>query len=124
LPDAPRAGQGTSAGADAGFADAVPVAQGLVPAANGSDANPHTSAQSLPAQGQSPMAVAPRVEDDLRLVESYLSRPTTPAIVRSEVIAAELGIDDQRSERALERLSEDRNRVSRIRKGAYMVKRT
>lgn len=63
-----------------------------------------------------------RLEDDLRMVEAYLDRPNTPAIVRSEVIAAELGIDDQRSERALERLSENRDRVSRIRKGAYMVK--
>jgi len=63
-----------------------------------------------------------RLEDDLRKVEAYLDRPNTPAIVRSEVVAAELGIDDQRSERALERLSENRDRVSRIRKGAYMVK--
>lgn len=66
--------------------------------------------------------VAPRVEDDIRLLATYLSRPNTPAIVRSEVVASELGIDVQRSERALERLSEDRDRVSRIRKGAYMVK--
>jgi hypothetical protein len=63
-----------------------------------------------------------RLEDDLRKVEAYLDRPNTPAIVRREVVAAELGIDDQRSERALERLSENRDRVSRIRKGAYMVK--
>src|SRR5690606_15924501 len=39
-----------------------------------------------------------RLEDDLRKVEAYLDRPNTPAIVRSEVVAAELGIDDQRSE--------------------------
>lgn len=65
-----------------------------------------------------------RLEDDLRLIEAYLDRPSTPAIVRSEVIAIELGMDDQRSERALERLSENRDRVSRIRKGAYMVKKS
>jgi hypothetical protein len=64
------------------------------------------------------------MEDDLRMIEAYLERPNVPAIVRSEVIAAELGIDDQRSERALERLSENRDKVSRIRKGAYMVKRS
>lgn len=81
-----------------------------------------TGAAERPSEAESKPAVSPRVEDDLRLVQNYLSRPNTPAIVRSEVIAAELGIDDQRSERALERLSEDRDRVSRIRKGAYMVK--
>ena len=75
------------------------------------------------AQGQQ-QAAPVRLEDDLRMVEAYLDRPDVPAIVRSEVIAAELGIDDQRSERALERLSENRDRVSRIRKGAYMVKRS
>ena len=75
------------------------------------------------AQGQQ-QAAPVRLEDDLRMVEAYLDRPDVPAIVRSEVIAAELGIDDQRSERALERLSDNRDRVSRIRKGAYMVKRS
>ena len=83
---------------------------------------PPSSADPV-AEHATPLASPPPpVEDDLRLVENYLSRPNTPAIVRSEIIAAELGIDDQRSERALERLSEDRDRVSRIRKGAYMVK--
>src|SRR5690606_32365096 len=97
-----------------------PVGQDL-----GAPPAPPTAAKSPAGPEASvarPAAAPVRIEDDLRMVLVYLDRPNTPAIVRSEVIAAELGMDDQRSERALERLSENRDRVSRIRKGAYMVK--
>jgi len=93
------------------------------PATQHDSTTAEVQAASHPAPGNMEQQSVPvRLEDDLRMVEAYLDRPNTPAIVRSEVIAAELGIDDQRSERALERLSENRDRVSRIRKGAYMVK--
>jgi len=114
---AARSDEVVSAGSDAG-PSGVPLSSSPASAESTSVAEAGgrlSGAESVPA-------ASPRVEDDLRLVQNYLSRPNTPAIVRSEVIAAELGIDDQRSERALERLSEDRDRVSRIRKGAYMVK--
>ncbi|HZJ10005.1 MAG TPA: hypothetical protein VFD39_09935, partial [Trueperaceae bacterium] len=63
------------------------------------------------------------LEDDVRRVDGYLRRPETPAIVRSDFVAERLGLHSERCERALERLSENHERVSRIRKGAYMIRR-
>ena len=56
-------------------------------------------------------------------LSAHLASPNTPAIVRSDVLAEQLGLEPERCERALERLSENRDRVSRIRKGAYMIRR-
>ncbi len=61
--------------------------------------------------------------DDVRSVGAHLALPDTPAIVRSDVVAEALGMPGERVERALERLAEDRERVTRIRAGAYMVRR-
>lgn len=63
-----------------------------------------------------------RLEDDMSLLMAFLARPATPAIVRSEAVALELGMTPERAERALERLSEDREKIDRIRPGAYMVR--
>jgi len=63
-----------------------------------------------------------RLEDDMSLLTAFLARPATPAIVRSEAVALELGMTPERAERALERLSEDREKIDRIRPGAYMVR--
>ncbi len=63
------------------------------------------------------------LEGDVALVRQYLSSPGTPAIVRSEAVGELLGIGDARAERALERISEEPESVSRIRRGAYMVRR-
>lgn len=58
----------------------------------------------------------------MRSVEAYLSRPDIPAVVQTQTIANELAIDINMCERALERISEDHERVSRIRAGAYMIR--
>lgn len=63
------------------------------------------------------------LEADLASLSAHLASPNTPAIVRSDVLAEQLGLEPERCERALERLSENRDRVSRIRKGAYMIRR-
>jgi hypothetical protein len=78
-----------------------------------------------------PLPGAPRVDEpapgsleaDIALVEEYLRSPGTPAIVRSEAVGELLGIGHERAERALERISEEPDSVSRIRHGAYMVRR-
>lgn len=62
------------------------------------------------------------VEDDVAFLEGYLLRPGTPAIVRSLDLAERLGISPERVTRAMERLSEQRERFSRIQHGAYMVR--
>lgn len=62
------------------------------------------------------------IEDDMAFLESYLLRPGTPAIVRSIDLAERLGMSPERAHRAMERLSEQRERFSRIRDGAYMVR--
>lgn len=62
------------------------------------------------------------LEDDIALLAAFLSQPTTPAIVRTERVAEELGMSVERAEHALGRLSEDRERFDRIRPGAYMVR--
>src|SRR5690606_41760577 len=63
------------------------------------------------------------LESDVALVGEYLHRPGTPAIVRSDAVGELLGIGAERAERALERISEAPDSVSRIRRGAYMVRR-
>ena len=63
------------------------------------------------------------LESDIALVGEYLHRPGTPAIVRSDAVGELLGIGAERAERALERISEAPDSVSRIRRGAYMVRR-
>jgi len=72
-----------------------------------------------------PEAAAPAsggLELDIRSVEEYLSRPDTPAIIRAEALGEILGMGEERAERALERISERPDRLSRIRRGAYMVR--
>lgn len=58
----------------------------------------------------------------MAFIEGYLLRPGTPAIVRSIDLAERLGMSPERAARAMERLSEQRERFSRIRDGAYMVR--
>lgn len=67
-------------------------------------------------------AIGASVEEDMAFLEGYLSRPGTPAIVRSLDLAERLGISPERAARAMERLSENKERFSRIREGAYMVR--
>lgn len=62
------------------------------------------------------------VEEDMAFIEAYLLRPGTPAIVRSIDLAERIGMSPERAARAMERLSEQRERFSRIRDGAYMVR--
>lgn len=66
---------------------------------------------------------APDLDADLKVVSEFVNRPDVPAIVRSDAVAERLGLTAERCERALERLSEDRDRISLIRKGAYMIRR-
>ncbi len=63
------------------------------------------------------------LENDIAMLEAYLVRPGTPAIVRADTLGQLLDIGEERAERALERLSERPDRVNRIRRGAYMVRR-
>lgn len=67
--------------------------------------------------------VALRVEDAMEMINRYLMRPQTPAIVQTRTLADELTLEIDLAERAMERLSEDRDRFNRIRPGAYMVRR-
>lgn len=62
------------------------------------------------------------LEEDIGLVEEFLRRPNTPAIIRAEAVGEILAIGEERAERALERLSERPDHVNRIRRGAYMVR--
>lgn len=80
-------------------------------------------------KGYQPVADGPKappvgapVEEDMAFIEGYLLRPGTPAIVRSIDLAERLGMSPERAARAMERLSEQRERFSRIRDGAYMVR--
>lgn len=62
------------------------------------------------------------LEADIALVDEFLRRPDTPAIVRAEAVGEVLAIGEERAERALERISERPDHVNRIRRGAYMVR--
>jgi len=62
-------------------------------------------------------------EEDVGAVEAYLARPDVPAIVRAERVAEELGLPVARAEGVLDRISENSERLSRIRAGAYMLRR-
>lgn len=64
-----------------------------------------------------------RVDDVLPQINKYLLRPQTPAIVQTVTLANELGLELALAERAMERLSEDRDRFNQIRPGAYMIRR-
>ncbi len=64
------------------------------------------------------------VEDDIAFLEGYLRRPGTPAVVRSLDLAERLGMSPERVARALDRLAEHRERFSKIKDGAYMVRQT
>lgn len=55
-------------------------------------------------------------------VERFLALPDTPAIIQTAKVAEALGLSDAVCERALERISEDHERVNRIRNGAYMIR--
>lgn len=73
---------------------------------------------------ETPRAPAPTasVSEDAAFLRNYLLRPGTPAIVRSIDLAEKLGMSPERALRAMDRLSEERERFSRIRDGAYMVR--
>lgn len=75
--------------------------------------------RSLAAVAPAPTAT---VEDDLAFLEGYLMQPGTPAIVRSLDLAEKLGMSPERAARAMDRLAEDRDRFTKIREGAYMVR--
>lgn len=77
------------------------------------------TADAAPPPGQ-----PKRVEDVMPTINQYLMRPQTPAIVQTSTLAQDLGLDLELAERAMERLSEDRDRFNQIRPGAYMVRRT
>jgi len=72
----------------------------------------------VPTPGASPVH-----EEDIGAVEAYLARPDVPAIVRAERVAEELGLAVARAEGVLDRISENSERLSRIRAGAYMLRR-
>src|SRR5690606_38517446 len=78
----------------------------------------HPTAVDVPAVSASNI-----LEHDVLTLSTHLALPGTPAIVRSDVLAEQLGLGLDRCERALERLTEQRDRISRIRKGAYMIRR-
>lgn len=56
-------------------------------------------------------------------IEALLSKPETPAIVQTSNIANDLNIPIEICELALGRISEDHERVNKIRAGAYMIRR-
>ncbi|HEX7000094.1 MAG TPA: hypothetical protein VF164_00195 [Trueperaceae bacterium] len=79
----------------------------------------------LIAGDAAPKTVAPAtggLEGDITLVDEYLRRPDIPAIIRAEAVGEVLAMGEERAERALERISERPDRLSRIRRGAYMVR--
>ena len=55
-------------------------------------------------------------------IENFLALPSTPAIIQTTKVASDLNLDLELCERALERISEDHERVNRIRNGAYMIR--
>lgn len=61
--------------------------------------------------------------DAVNRIEAFLSKPETPAIVQTSKIANDLNIPIEVCELALGRISEDHERVNRIRAGAYMIRR-
>jgi hypothetical protein len=75
-------------------------------------------------RAEAPARAAPAPQEgDIGAVEAYLARPDVPAIVRAERIAEELGMSVARADGALDRISENSERLSRIRAGAYMLRR-
>lgn len=58
----------------------------------------------------------------IKLVEEFISRPDIPAIIQTQKVADELNLALEQCEHALQRISEDHERVSRIRNGAYMIR--
>lgn len=58
----------------------------------------------------------------LQAVERFISRPDTPAIIQTQKVADALQMNSEQCELALQRISEDHERVSRIRDGAYMIR--
>ena len=80
-----------------------------------------TEAEPATGNGASPDG---GLEADMAIVDDYLRRPDTPAIIRAEAVGVLLGIGEERAERALERISERPDHVTRIRRGAYMVRGT
>jgi len=83
---------------------------------------PDTRAAAVAAAPQRPGEQA-TVEEDIRAVLSYLAEPDVPAIVRTERVAESLSLSVARVERALDRVSEGSEYLSRIRSGAYMLRR-
>jgi len=74
------------------------------------------------AEARTRHAAALRV-DAIGAVEAYLARPDVHAIVRAERVAEELGMGVAQTDGALDRISENSERLSRIRAGAYMLRR-
>ena len=113
--DAPvRGGAHAGSGADAvrqaaASAGGSRTAVGVAEAADGAEAATRDAA-------------APQ-RDEIGAVEAYLARPDVPAIVRAERVAEELGMSVARADGALDRISENSERLSRIRAGAYMLRR-
>lgn len=62
------------------------------------------------------------IADVILRIEHFLALPDTPAIVQTSKIAHSLQLPSDLCERALERISEDHERVNRIRNGAYMIR--
>ncbi len=72
---------------------------------------------------EEPSREAETASQDMAAVRSYLSDPEVPAIVRTERVAEALAISVPRAEQALDRVSEESEQLSRIRPGAYMLRR-
>ena len=110
----------------------APARQGAV-ASDGVDAARAASASSpstavgvadSEARAEAPARDASPVHDeDIGAVEAYLARPDAPAIVRAERVAEELGLAIARVDGALDRIAENSEHLSRIRAGAYMLRR-
>ena len=102
--------------------DGARVAQQVVSSA----ARPATAVgvAEAEARAEMPRREASEVREvDIVAVEAYLTRPDVPAIVRAERVAEELGLGVARANGALDRISENSERLSRIRAGAYMLRR-
>ena len=115
-------------------ANDAPTPQGAV-ASNGVDAA--REAAALASRPSTAVGVAesearveapardatPVLAEDIGAVEAFLARPDAPAIVRAERVAEDLGLAVERVDGALDRIAENSEHLSRIRAGAYMLRR-
>ncbi|MEJ2290481.1 MAG: hypothetical protein P8Y05_02045, partial [Deinococcales bacterium] len=128
-------GDPPSAGRRGGPAQRAPQAPGSEATSDAVDptgpvdvawAQPEAAAPRASAVGVADPSATPSPmpsEEDLTAVAAYLARPEVPAIVRAERVAEELALSFERADAALDRISEASDHLSRIRAGAYMLRR-